>query len=615
MYFKDKNNTNIDNEFDDGNILSKILNILSKYKLIIIIALILIFIIVFILLFTNRKVTNYLDLEGEEYITIYQNEDYIEPGYDAYNSKKQKLNSQVEVITNIDTSKIGEYEITYSLGEIKKTRKVKVITKPKEYTYIYLNSVNDSINVYLEVGEEYIEPGYKVYSTTGKDYTSEVKVTGEVDTNKKGSYQLVYSLIDEKGVTISETRTVIVMDSEIGLFLSTKEYTNKEITISVNVIDNYFEYLILPNGSKVTKSTYEYTVNKNGTYTFKTINKKGKTKEASIEVTNIDKTGPTGTCTGKYGNGKTVLTVNAQDVSGIRKYIIDNKSYMKSPITLYEEKKSINVTIEDKVGNTKTISCNITKENTVNQPSSSSSSSKPSSSSQSSTKPTDKPITSDKSITFSYEYKKEDGYLPYALYTPSTAKQSNKKIPLIIWLHGSVEVSGSEASLKNSGMLKIINNWELEGFNAYVLCPHLTGAYAHTWNNELSRERLNNLTNKIIKEKNIDTSKIIITGHSLGGQGTLYMAAKNDYYYKMVVYSGYHPGISMDGIKIPAKGYVGSNGEDQNSINNMKRYFVPVFGEENLITLNTSHAGVPQVALNLDGNKDNKSDLIEWMLS
>ena len=251
--------------------------------LIVITALILILIIIFIILFTNRKVTVYLDLNGANEITIYQHEDYIEPGFDAYNSKNQKLNSQVEVLTNIDTSKIGEYEITYSLGEITKVRKVKVIEKPKEYTYIYLKSVNDSINVYLEIGEKYIEPGYKVYSTTGKDYTSEVKVTGEVDTNKKGSYQLVYSLIDENGVTITETRTVIVMDSKIELSLNTKEYTNKEITINVNVIDNYFEYLILPDGSRVTNSTYEYTVNKNGTYTFKTTNKKGKTKECCVD--------------------------------------------------------------------------------------------------------------------------------------------------------------------------------------------------------------------------------------------------------------------------------------------------------------------------------------------
>ena len=357
MYFKDKDNTNIDDEFDDGSIFSKILNILNKYKLIIIIALILIFVIVFILLFSNRKVTNYLDLEGEEYITIYQNEDYIEPGYDAYNSKNQQLNSQVEVLTNIDTSKVGEYEITYSLGEITKTRKVKVIEKPKEYTYIYLKSVNDSINVYLKVGEEYIEPGYKVYSTTGKDYTSKVKVTGSVDTTKKGSYQLVYSLIDENGVTINETRTIIVMDSEIGLSLSTTEYTNKDITINVNVIDNYFEYLILPDGNKVNKSTYEYVVNQNGTYTFKTINKKGMTKETSIKVTNIDTEAPNGSCTLNYTNSGSVIVVDANDISGVRKYEYDGKYYMVGNIKLSTYVDKANVVIHDNAGNSRTISC------------------------------------------------------------------------------------------------------------------------------------------------------------------------------------------------------------------------------------------------------------------
>ena len=89
----------------------------------------------------------------------------------------------------------------------------------------------------------------------------------------------------------------------------------------------------------------------------------------------------------------------------------------------------------------------------------------------------------------------------------------------------------------------------------------------------------------------------------------------NDYYYKMVVYSGYYPQTPINGIKIPAKGYIGGSGEDEDSIIHMEKFFSPVFGEENLITVNAGHANVPQAALNLDENKDNKSDLIEWMLS
>ena len=593
MYLRNKEDTNIDNEFKNKKSFSK--------KIILGVFVVLLLVTVLFIVINSKKTINYLELNGENEITIYQNEDYIEPGYDAYNSKNQKLNNQVEVLTNIDTSKIGEYEITYSLGEITKTRIVKVIEKPKEYTYIYLKSVDGSINVYLGLGEKYIEPGYKVYSTTGKNYEDKVKITGNVDTNKKGSYQLIYSLIDESGVTINETRTIIVMDSEIGLSLNTTEYTNKEITINVNVIDNYFEYLILPDGSRVTKSTYEYTVNKNGTYMFKTINKKGITKEESIEVTNIDKTNPTGTCTGKYGNGKTVLTVNAQDASGIRKYIIENKTYMKSPITIYEEKKSIKVTIEDKAGNINVIGCNINKTNT-----------NPSSSNPSSSKPS---TEIKEKITFSYEYNKINGYMPYALYTPSSAKK-NTKMPLIIWLHGASEVNKNENFFKQGVMIKVLNNWKLDGFNAYIICPHLTGSYANTWHNEKSRSHLNNLINKIIKEKNINTNKIIITGASMGGQGALYMAAKDNHYSALVVYSGYYPQTPITNITIPAQGYVGTaaSGEDPTSVTHMYKFFEPQFGSENLHSLNASHDEVSSVALNIDKNNDNKSDLIEWML-
>jgi predicted peptidase len=62
--------------------------------------------------------------------------------------------------------------------------------------------------------------------------------------------------------------------------------------------------------------------------------------------------------------------------------------------------------------------------------------------------------------------------MPYVLYTPSTATQS-ESIPLIVWLHGSGEVSAGPELFLNSGLLKVLNDWSLEGFNAYVLCPHL----------------------------------------------------------------------------------------------------------------------------------------------
>jgi len=115
MYFGDKHETNIDDEFNqENNILSGILKMLSKYKLFVIVGLFLIVIVLMIILFVNKKVINYLDLNGEEVITLYQGTDYIEPGFKAYNSKKEELNSLVIIKSTLDTDEVGEYEITYN---------------------------------------------------------------------------------------------------------------------------------------------------------------------------------------------------------------------------------------------------------------------------------------------------------------------------------------------------------------------------------------------------------------------------------------------------------------------------------------------------------------------
>ena len=46
MYFKDRNETNIDDEFENGNILSKIINFINKYKTIIMVVVLLIIVLI-----------------------------------------------------------------------------------------------------------------------------------------------------------------------------------------------------------------------------------------------------------------------------------------------------------------------------------------------------------------------------------------------------------------------------------------------------------------------------------------------------------------------------------------------------------------------------------------
>ena len=121
--------------------------------------------------------------------------------------------------------------------------------------------------------------------------------------------------------------------------------------------------MILPDNNKVTTNKYSYKVSNNGTYTFKTYSKKGNVKESSIKVSNIDKITPNGSCSGNYKDGISTINVNASDNIGIDRYVINGKSYTSGNITINNELKTANITIYDKAGNSKDISCEIKKEN------------------------------------------------------------------------------------------------------------------------------------------------------------------------------------------------------------------------------------------------------------
>lgn len=209
MYFNEDNmDTNIDEEFDEG-FMPMAINTLKKYKLIFIGAVVLEILILIILYFGSNRATNYLVLTGDDTVNIYQGTSYVEIGYEAYNSKNEDLNSQVTINSTLNTSIIGEYEISYKLGDLVRVRRVNVVEKPNNYTYIDLKTVNGKVDISLKLGEQYKEPGFEVYGY-GKNLTENVRVIGEVDTSKSGTYSLTYMVVDVNNVTVSATRNVKV---------------------------------------------------------------------------------------------------------------------------------------------------------------------------------------------------------------------------------------------------------------------------------------------------------------------------------------------------------------------------------------------------------------------
>ncbi len=120
---------------------------------------------------------------------------------------------ELRVITEgmVDTSKAGEYVVTYSATDkagnrTSKSRKVIVTDPDSEAPVITL--IGASV-INLVTGDDYIEEGAKAVDKIDGDLKV-TDVTGDVDTTKSGEYLIVYRVKDSVGNVAELTRKVIV---------------------------------------------------------------------------------------------------------------------------------------------------------------------------------------------------------------------------------------------------------------------------------------------------------------------------------------------------------------------------------------------------------------------
>ncbi len=146
---------------------------------------------------------SYMAMAGEENMTIGLNGYYEDPGVEARISGKN-VTDKVRVDSNLDTSTPGTYEIKYSAGNFQAVRTVEVMDEmsPK------LELKGD--RVYMDLGEEYEEPGYSAEDENGKDLTDRVKVEG-LDENRAGAQEITYTVTDDEGKSTRLTRKLSII--------------------------------------------------------------------------------------------------------------------------------------------------------------------------------------------------------------------------------------------------------------------------------------------------------------------------------------------------------------------------------------------------------------------
>ena len=103
-----------------------------------------------------------LTLKGNDYIYLFVGDEFNDPGYEVSDNCDKEISSKVKVSGGVDTSKVGEYVLTYSVSDsygndIKISRKVKVSERPKDGT-VYLTfddgPQSGTTNVILDILKE-----------------------------------------------------------------------------------------------------------------------------------------------------------------------------------------------------------------------------------------------------------------------------------------------------------------------------------------------------------------------------------------------------------------------------------------------------------------------------
>ena len=131
-------------------------------------------------------------------------------GVTATDKEDGNITKDIRVIENtVDTSKVGTYKVVYEVTDKQGAKTMKTIT-----VIVRSNDkpvISGADNVSIKEGTEF-NPMKGVTATDTEDgnITKDIKVSGKVDIDKPGKYELTYTVTDKDGNTTTVKRVVTV---------------------------------------------------------------------------------------------------------------------------------------------------------------------------------------------------------------------------------------------------------------------------------------------------------------------------------------------------------------------------------------------------------------------
>lgn len=182
-----------------------------------------------------------LQLNGSKNMIISYRQEYEEPGVIVKNANSKYM-SRIKIDSNIDTKKVGNYYIDYSLKIGGKTlhvrRNVKVIDDIAPVIKLKGNQITE-----MSINKEYEEKGYTAQDEYDGDLTDKVEIIGEVDTKNYGEYIITYRVSDNNNNITEVNRIVKIIDEEPPKIICKTDYsafkTESKKIIGCTAQDNF----------------------------------------------------------------------------------------------------------------------------------------------------------------------------------------------------------------------------------------------------------------------------------------------------------------------------------------------------------------------------------------
>lgn len=184
---------------------------------------------------------------------------------DANGATASDLYSQTVPVTlnteQLDVDTVGDYTLTYNAIDtlVGITSMVQRTVEVRDTSDPTVALVGDSA-VTLVIGQAFVDAGSTVTDTCDQDVS--VSVTGSVDSDQVGTYEIVYNATDANGNSASQTRTVSVVEPTEEVLGAVAGYTkNTGGTVTVEYAGGYeqsFELFDIAGTPKVQLHTNEH---------------------------------------------------------------------------------------------------------------------------------------------------------------------------------------------------------------------------------------------------------------------------------------------------------------------------------------------------------------------